>query len=174
MRWNDLFADLEGQLGAANDAQFSSEVADRTRSERASTPLESRLAGVVGDHLAVTLQDGDRVSGALSEVASTWIMIVDGTHQSWIPLAAVVSVAELGSGVTELSTVARRLSVGHALRALSRDRAEVMVCTTAGRWPGIIAHVGADYVETHDRTNGTTTAVPFAAITRVFTAGSVH
>lgn len=171
MRWNDLFADLEGQLGAAADAQFVSDVAERTRSERASVALESRLAAGVQTSVTVTLLGGDKVSGTLADVAATWILVVEDARQSWIPMTGVAALTGLPVRASDLSAVARRLSVGHALRALSRDRAEVMVCTVGGRWPGVIANVGADYVQMHDRDSGASTVIPFSAMTRVFSVG---
>jgi hypothetical protein len=174
MRWNDLFADLEGQLGAAADAQFSSDVADRTRGERASVALEARFAGAVGATVSVTLRDGERFSGTLTDVASTWILVSESARQSWIPLHALVALGGLGPRAVELPAVARKLSVGHALRALSRDRSEVVVCTTGGRWSGIIAQVGADYVEIRERDTRALTVLPFGVMTRVFSAGVAH
>ncbi|WP_061962777.1 hypothetical protein [Demequina aurantiaca] len=171
MRWNDLLADLEGQLGAGVDAQFAAEVAERTRGERAAIPLSSRLAAGIGGHVVVTLADGEKVAGVLSEVAATWILVNEQRRQSWIPAAAVVAVAGLKARAVDLSAVSKRLTVGHALRALSRDRAPVVIVATSGSWPGVIAQVGADYVEIGEPHAGTTTVVPFGAMIRVTSVG---
>lgn len=172
MRWNDLFADLEGQLGAAADSQFAAEVADRTRGERASVALESRLAAGLDGNIVVTLMDGEKVFGELTEVAATWILVNETRRQSWIPMPSVAAVSGLETRAVDLGAVARRLSVGHALRALSRDRAQVSVVTRAGDWPGVIAQVGADYLDVSDAQTRVVTAVPFAAIVRVVSRGS--
>jgi hypothetical protein len=167
MRWNDLFADLEGQLAAAADAQFSADVSDRTRSERAAVPLQSRLAASVGSRVVVTLLGSERVSGELTDVAATWILVNEDARQTWIPVAAICAASGLVERSAGVSLVARRLSMGHALRALSRDRAWVTVVTMAASWRGVVSQSGADYVDIHDRESGAITSVPFAAILRV-------
>ncbi|WP_062213015.1 hypothetical protein [Demequina oxidasica] len=171
MRWNDLFADLEGQLGAGVDAQFATDVAERTRGERAAIPFASRLAAGVGCAVMVTLADGEKVSGLLTEVAATWILVNEERRQSWIPTRAIVAVVGLKVRAADLSAVARGLTMGHALRALSRDRAQVVIVTTSGTWPGVIAQVGADYVEIGNLKARTTTVVPFGTIVRVTSVG---
>lgn len=174
MRWNDLFADLEGQLGAAADAQFTADVADRTRGERASVPLESRLAAAVGAHVSVTVSDGERVRGVLSEVAATWVLVNETGRQSLIPTGGIVAVGGLPVRAIGLSVVARRLSIGHALRALSRDRAEVVLATVTEQQSGVIVQVGADYAELGDRQSHTTTVIPFTSMVRVTSVGVVR
>jgi len=174
MRWNDLFADLEGQLGAAADAQFTVDVADRTRSERATITLCSRLAGAVGSPVAVALADGETVTGVLSDTAAAWILVNEPSRQSWIPIPAIVGISGIPMRVAGLSTVALRLTVGHALRALARDRAQVVVITPGGQYAGVITQVGADYVEIRVGDSRSTTVVPFLAIMRVNSVGGAR
>lgn len=54
MRWQDLFADLEGQAGALEWAEIDAEVADRTRGEIAQVTLLNRIRAQVGQHIALT------------------------------------------------------------------------------------------------------------------------
>ena len=63
MRWEGLFADLEGQLAAEQRRERDDEVAERTRRERALVTLASRLAAAVGDHVGLGLVGGHRVEG---------------------------------------------------------------------------------------------------------------
>ncbi|WP_430868548.1 hypothetical protein [Demequina aurantiaca] len=172
MRWRDLFSDLEGQLGAAADAQFAADVAERTRGERASIALGARLAAALGSAVVITLVDGESVSGTLSDSAATWVLVNEPRRQCWIPIAAVATVGGLAQRAVVVTAVARGLSVGHAMRALSRARAQVVVFTQAGQHVGVIGQVGADYLELAAREAPGPTAIPFASILRVVSAAA--
>ena len=63
MRWDRLFADLEGQLAAGERRELDDEVAERTRRERALVPLAERLASAFGSEVVLGLVGGVRVSG---------------------------------------------------------------------------------------------------------------
>ena len=170
MRWNDLFADLEAQMGAAENAQFQAEVQDLTRSERATVELAARLLSARGMAIALTLRDGEIVRGILVDAAAQWLLVGETGPQTLVPLSAVVMVKGLPPRSTELSEVDRRLGLGHALRALARDRERVIVDTGAGSAAGLVGAVGADYIEVSTSV-GSSVAVPMAAITRVRSAG---
>lgn len=170
MRWNDLFADLEAQMGAAEHAQFRAEVQDLTRSERATVELAARLLSARGVSISLTLSDGELVRGILVDAAAQWLLVGAMGPQTLVPLSAVVMVSGLPPRSTELTEVDRRLGIGHALRALARDRARVIVHTGAGSVSGLIGAVGADFIEL-STTVGSSVAVPMSAITRVRSAG---
>lgn len=169
MRWNDLFADLEAQADAVGHAQFDADVRDMTRSERASIELASRLMHARGTSVTVTLLDGDTAQGVLVDAAAGWVLLGASGPQTLVPLSAVALVSGLGPRTAELSEVDRRLGIGHALRALARDRARVVVTTAAGQTSGVIGAVGADYVEVSTAV-GAAVVVPLAAIMSVRSA----
>jgi len=157
-------------MGAAEHAQFRAEVQDLTRSERATVELATRLLSARGTSVALTLRDGELVRGVLVDAAAQWLLVGATGPQTLVPLSAVVMVSGLPPRSTELSEVDRRLGIGHALRALARDRARVFVGTAAGSVSGVIGAVGADFIEVSTSV-GSSVAVPMAAITRVRSAG---
>jgi hypothetical protein len=170
MRWERLFDDLEAQLDAASSAELAAEVADRSRREAARLRLVDRLRGNEGARLQVSLAvraaegagpAGDAVAesgsghgsvvGRLDRVGADWLLL-DGTGgEVLVPLGAVVCVSGLGPGSAEPGSegaVGARLGLGHVLRALARDRAEVNLLLIDGsRRTGRIDRVGADHVE---------------------------
>lgn len=147
MRWQALFDDIEAQLARQGVAELESEVAERTRAERATVELAERLLAHHGTPLRLGLA-GCTVSGTVVDVAPQWVVVHDGRGEVLVPTAAVASVAGL-SRATALppGQVMRRLGLAHALRALSRDRASVRITTLAGVFTGTIDRVGADHLD---------------------------
>ncbi|WP_069388141.1 hypothetical protein [Cellulosimicrobium cellulans] len=166
MRWEALFDDLAAQLAAAERAELTDAVADLTRAEQATLTLVERLRGTTGP-VTLELHDGSRVTGRLHEVAAEWVLVGDQGRQHLVPIAAVASVTGLGR-FARPGDGARsgRLGLGHALRALMRDRLPVQVRTTAGVHPGWIARVGKDHVdvETGPGVHDGARVVPWSAL----------
>lgn len=147
VRWEALFDDLAAQLTAAEQAELTEAVADLTRAEQATMTLVDRLRATTGP-VTLELHDGSRVTGRLHEVAAEWVLVDDQGRQHLVPVAAVASVVGLGRFARPGDgTRSGRLGLGHALRALLRDRLPVQVRTTAGVHPGWIARVGKDHVD---------------------------
>ncbi len=159
MRWDRLFADLEGQLAAGERRELDDEVAERTRRERALVPLVDRLAAGVGAHLALGLVGGVRVEGDLADLGDGWVLLRTAAGRDLlVPAGAVATVAGPGVGGGSAAThTARRFGLGHALRALSRDRATVAVCLVGGgpALVGTIDAVGADHLDLAEHPEGT-------------------
>lgn len=153
MRWENLFADLEGQLAAAGRLDVEAQVAELARAEQAAVPLADRLRGHGTAVLEVQLRGGMRVRGTLRQIADEWCVIASGQNSVLVPLSAVVTVSGLGRRVlAEHSTVRRTLSMASGLRALARDRAMVTVFLDGGSGEptalaGMIDTVGADYLD---------------------------
>jgi hypothetical protein len=95
MRWDDLFADLEGQLSAASAALFNAEVSELTRGERAAVELCARIKASVGDHVRVMLRDGDYLEGDVKDASAQWMLVSSARSHHVIPLSAVMTVAGL-------------------------------------------------------------------------------
>ncbi len=157
-------------MSAAEHAQFQTEVQDLTRSERAGIELAARLVSAKGLPIALTLIDGETVRGVLVDAAAQWLLLGATGPQTLVPVRAIALVSGLPPRTTELTEVEKRLGIGHALRALARDRARVIVDTVAGSTSGLVGMVGADFIEV-STTVGASVAVPIAAITRVRPAG---
>ncbi|NHC43721.1 hypothetical protein [Motilibacter aurantiacus] len=176
MRWEELFADLEAQLDAAERAEHESEVADRTRRELARIRLADRLRAAVGSAVTVTAAGGGVVRGRLADVGPDWLLLQEDGRDALLPASAVTGVVGLpGRAAAPLpaTAVAGRLTLGNALRGLVRDRATVRVTTVDGRsWTGTLDRVGADFVDSSEGTPEearagqprTVQSVPFTAL----------
>ncbi len=174
MRWQELFADLEGQLVAAERDERYAQVGERTRVERAQVQLADRLAASQRRQITVATAAGP-VSGQLDDLGRDWLLIDEtGRRGALIPLDAVVTVVGLAGRSDDDRRMGRRFGLGSALRGVSRDRAPVAVHDRAGGLStGTIDVVGADYLELAEhpadavRRSGAITGrrvVPFGAL----------
>lgn len=147
VRWDALFDDLAAQLAAAELQDRAAAVADLTRAEHATITLVERLRGTPGT-VTLELRDGSAVTGELREAAEEWVLVGDSRRQHLVPTGAIAAVQGLGRHAEPASAGrSARLSLGHALRALMRDRRPVQVRTPAGTFPGWVARVGKDHVD---------------------------
>lgn len=148
MRWDRLFDDLEAQLVAQEILERDSEVADRTRRERALVALQERLLAHVGHRIVLVCGAGEVVEGALQEVGSDWALVEAPPGVVLAHLPAFRSVTGLGARAQSATAVARAFGVGMALRAICRDRAAVtLVDVTGACVTGTVDAVGRDFVE---------------------------
>ncbi len=164
MQWQLLFEDLEAQFAAAQAEEARAVRSDLVRAERATTRLVDRLRAGVG--LPLRVQAGEAaVIGRLVDVGEGWLLVAEPpARQALVPLAAVTAVAGLAGQVAPPpGRVGRSLGLSHALRALSRDRVEVQVCTTDRTLTGVIDAVGADHLDLRPAV-GPPWTVPFAAV----------
>lgn len=112
MRWDRLFADLEGQLAAGERRELDDEVAERTRRERALVTLDARLAEALGTPVVVGLvapprADPTRVQGEVLDLGQGWVLLRGGAGRDLlVPLAAVATVTWAGHPSPEGSTSA--------------------------------------------------------------------
>lgn len=151
MRWDALFADLEGQLQAGAAAELAAEVGERTRIETAALHLVDRLRPSCGHPLAVAAA-GATVRGVLLTVGPDWLLLGAGSgRQALVRLGAVLGVTGVGarsSAPGSEGPVASRLGLGSALRAVARDRAPVVATLVDGSGvSGTLDRVGGDFIE---------------------------
>ena len=176
-RWEALFADLEGQLAAAEQAFREGEVAELTRAEHASITLADRLRAGVGGVVVLDLADGEALRGTLRRVAATWLLLdgegAGGRSSHLVPVAAIAGITRLARLAVPSTSRLDGLGLGTVLRELQRDRAHVVVRTAAGQAAGRLARVGQDHLDLHldleetDRVPVAVRTVPFAALLRV-------
>lgn len=153
MRWDDLFADLEGELEALERAELAGEVADRTRREQALLSLVDRLRTASGALVTVRSLGGHATTGRVREVGPDWLLLVQpaGHQQALLATGAVVTVTGLGAATATPGwegEVARRLDLRWALRGLARSRTGVRLLLGDGSTlAGTLDRVGRDHVE---------------------------
>jgi hypothetical protein len=159
MRWDELFADLEGQLETAERAELEAEVADRTRGELARLRLVDRLRPAAGSAVVLTLAGAGIVRGRLLEVGSDWLLMAeDGAGQCGVPLGAVLAVSGLGVRSAmpgSEGALASRLGLSLMLRRVARDRSAVRCLLRDGTTvSGTIDRVGSDFIEIAEHATG--------------------
>jgi len=165
MRWDRLFSDLEARFEEMEDAEAAAEAADRQRVAFGAVLATERLSGSIGQSVRVRLAGGPLISGVLGRVGPNWLLLTEAQgRDALIALSAMTAIEGLTASTgREITGVARRLDLRHALRGLVRDRAPVTVALTgwAGGVPvagqpqagfgtevtGTIDRVGADFIE---------------------------
>ena len=156
MRWQRLFDDLEARLDAADAAELSAEVAERTRRETALLSLGDRLEAAQGAHVQVHVDvgapGGGQVLGRLAAAGPDWLLVTEVTGaEVLVPLGAVLGVTGVGARTAPpgaAGEVARRLDLRWALRGLARSRAGASLWLRDGSWlSGTLDRVGLDHVD---------------------------
>jgi hypothetical protein len=170
VRWDALFNDLEGQLAAAHSADFAAEVVELAEAERASVGLAERLGAALGVQVAVHLLGGSVVRGSVSDANPSWVLLRDGPREHLVPVGAIAAAEDVPSASVPFVDIERRLTLGHALRALARDGGRVVVETSGGEFRGRIDAVGADHFDVDLESDRGGIAVPFGSLRRITSA----
>jgi len=152
MRWDDLFADLDAQLEAAEAAELAGEVADRTRREQGLLRLVDRLRPALGVTLAVTCSGVGTVHGRLLDVGPDWLLLEEtGQRELLLSSAAVLGITGVGAHSDVPGSEGeggRKLDLRWALRGLARSRVGVQVVLLDGTvLAGTLDRVGADHAD---------------------------
>ncbi|RZS90126.1 hypothetical protein EV189_1909 [Motilibacter rhizosphaerae] len=149
MRWDELFADLEAQLEAAERAELGAEVADRTRREWARVPWAARLRSAHGCRLVLRVEGAGPLEGELVDSGPGWLLLGSGVRAAVVAAPAVLAVSGLPArSAVEEGEVARRLDLGYVLRGLVRERAALDVVLRDGTvLHGTGDRVGADWLD---------------------------
>ena len=148
MRWLGLFDDLDGQWAAEERRDRDAEVADRTRAERARIALLERVAAGRGAALLLGTVTGETLQGQVVDLGADWLLLRDDAGREVLVAAAALTSLTGLSRRSDPAVTARRFTLGYALRALSRDRATVIVTDRSGaRLSGTIDAVGQDWLD---------------------------
>jgi hypothetical protein len=151
MRWQQLFADLGGQLEQAELAAERGEAGSRARAEVGGLLLADRLRGALGSPVVLQVRGAGRTAGVLFDAGPDWLLLADEAgHDVLVAARALTSVAGLGRRTAPAAPgpVLGRLDLRRALRALARDRATVQLVLDDGSVAfGTVDRVGADYLD---------------------------
>ncbi len=151
MRWHELFADLESQAQAWEQADLAAEVADRSRAEQASVALVDRLVAACGQQVVLRVVGAGEICGRLETVGANWLLLSEGRSDQLALMAAISGVVDLDRRAASpgaRSPVLARLGVAVPLRAIVRDRAAVrLVLRDASVVTGTPERVGKDHLD---------------------------
>jgi hypothetical protein len=158
VRWDDLFADLEGQLEQILGAEEVDLAAEEERLRLGRLGLRDRLAALVGDEVAVELRDASRLALRIEALGRDWIAGVAAGGRPvalTIPIDAVAAVlpsldriaATLAPPDERPDALSRRLGLAFVLRDLCRRRRPVELTTVTRAVHGTIDRVGRDHLD---------------------------
>lgn len=178
MRWDELFADLESQFSAAEQRELEREANELSRIETSQLALLEILNASQGSSIHLTLRNDAMHHGVLERVGEGWILVSDGAGSLLIPTAQIVLCSGLPLRV-EVQRKKIRHTLQSALRAISRNRAEVVIdVETKGQHQvrGVIDQVGGDFVRVFQLADGVSrrldnsqgaVLIPIVAITTI-------
>lgn len=160
MRWERLFADLEGQAGDDALAERDALIDDLRQGEWAAT----RWWQLCGGQAVIEIAGLGRVDGEI--VAANEHVVHVRTARENV-LANTVHVLGIVSPTRRAETptsVTARLGLRHALRMCRRDRDRVKIYRAdASMRAGVVDQVGKDFVSLRED-SGATAVIPLAAI----------
>ncbi|UXM90336.1 hypothetical protein [Paenarthrobacter sp. JL.01a] len=153
MRWDSLFNDLEAQFSAERSLEKETEITERARVELAGIELLDRLRAVGAGRVKVVLSGGSALLGSISHLGNEWFVLDEGVRQWLVPFPSVLTYQGVGRlAMKAAPRLVKPLGFAAALRALSRDRATVVV--HVGAWGqqnletrGVIDRVGRDHFD---------------------------
>ena len=160
MRWEKLFADLEGIVDDEALTERDALVAELRDGERAATNWQQLAGGGVSLEVAgVGRIDGTVQSGNEHVIH----VLTDRAHMLVNPVA-VMAVLGATQRVAKPTAVASKLGWPYAFRLLQRDQDRVQVYRTdSSSMTGKVVLVGADFVEICDEA-GNGPMIPYLAI----------
>lgn len=191
MRWDELFADLEGRLEHELDVERQELAAEEERLRLGRIGLRERITAMArgGAPVGLLLTDGENLALRVESAGRDWIAgevtIGVARHAMIVPLGAIVGViperGQLELGLRPppseaLPDLSGRLGLAFVLRDLCRRRSGVELRTRVGTATGTIDRVARDHLDLaehepgeprRDRVVRRVRLVPFDAIVRV-------
>ncbi len=168
MRWDRLFADLEGQA-----ADLELEERDALVTElRDGAWAETSWRDLLGGHVVLEVTGLGRVEGEARLANDRVVHLVSGRAEHVVARAAVLEVIASERRASAPTAVTSRLGWGHVLRAARDDGDRTLLTRTDGMAvDGTVDVVGRDFVTMRSGA-GRTRTVPFAAIAALTLSGT--
>ncbi|MRJ76675.1 hypothetical protein GEV29_09015 [Aeromicrobium sp. SMF47] len=143
MRWDRLFADLEGQAADLELEERDALVDDLSDGEWAETSWRDLLGG----HVVIEVRGAGRVEGEAVLVNGSLIRVRGDTTDQVVAVAAVATILEAQRRADEGTLVSARLGWGQVFRALRDAGDTVMIRLLDGTSrEGVVDVVGRDFV----------------------------
>lgn len=191
VRWDELFADLEGRLEHELDVERQELAAEEERLRLGRIGLRERVMAMArsGAAVGLLLADGEALALRVESSGRDWIAgevtVGAARHAMVVPIPAIAGVIperdqlELGlrpAPVEALPDLSGRLGLAFVLRDLCRRRAGIELRTRTGTVTGTIDRVARDHLDLaehepgeprRDRVVRRIRLVPFDAIVRI-------
>lgn len=163
MRWEKLFADLEGIVEDEALAERDAMVRDLSDGERAST----RWQQLAGGNVSFDVTGISQIDGTILSSNDQVIHVLTDRAHVLVSTASVMAVLTATRRAARPSAVSSRLGWPHVFRLLQRDQDRVQVFRSdSAVTTGTVVRVGADFVQICDEA-GKTPMFPYAAISAV-------
>lgn len=160
MRWDRLFADLEGQAADIELEERDALVSEIRDGEWAATPWRD----LVGGRVVLQVAGLGRVEGAARLVNETIVHLTSARAEHVVATAAVLEVTASEGRAPATTAVTSRLGWAHLLRAARNDGDRAILTRTDGAVvDGTVEVVGRDFVTVRTGAERTR-VVPFAAL----------
>jgi hypothetical protein len=155
MRWDELFADLEGQLEHGLGAEEREAQVEEERLRVGRATLRDRIAAIGGETIRVRLVDGSQLEILPRTVGRDWVSgdLVGTAAQVVLPLQAVAALLPTAAQVERslepvaLGTVTDRIGLAFVLRDLARRRRTLQLTTPGAVLSGTVDRVGKDHLD---------------------------
>ena len=163
MRWEKLFADLEGLADDDALAERDALVNDLSLGERAATTWQQ----LTGGDAAFEVAGVGRVDGEIVSSNARVIHVLTARAHVLLNPESVMAVLSASQRAKKGSAVASRLGWPHVFRLLQGDQDRVQVFRSDGTVrAGIVVGAGADFVRLSDDA-GNALMIPYAAVAAV-------
>lgn len=168
VRWDRLFADLEGQVGDLELEERDALVGELRDGGWAETSWRDLLGG----HVVLQVAGLGRVEGEAGLVNEHVIHVAAERFEHVVAAAAVVEIVSSERRAAATSSVTSRLGWAAVLRATRDDVDPIcLTCTDGVGHDGVVDVVGSDFVRLRTAQDRTRT-VPFDAIAVVTLSAS--
>ena len=157
MRWDELFADLEGQLEAGIGAEEREAEIEEERLRLGRLSLRDRIAAIATDRdpLRIRLIDGAVIALVPRTIGRDWVAgdLAGTTAQAVLPLHAVAALLPTPTQRARSwqppapGALTDRLGLPFLLRDLARRRRTLELVLRAGPVTGTIDRVGRDHLD---------------------------